>query len=77
MTSTTMSVTEAKSHFSALVDMAAAGTPVTISRFNKPLVTIVPAPEHASRRFGIYAGLVPDDAALLAPMSEDELAAWE
>lgn len=77
MSTMTVSVSEVKAHLSALLETAAAGTPVTIARHGKPLVTMLPASDHAPRVFGIYPGRVPDDEALLAPMTEEELAAWE
>ena len=60
----TVSVEEAKTHLSRLVEAAAKGEPFIIAKAGKPLVKVVPldAPA-AARRLGFMRGAftVPDD----------------
>ena len=50
----------AKTHFSRLVDQAAAGEEITIAKGGKPVARLVPLPAHqtqARRRLGALAGI--------------------
>lgn len=75
-----MTAAEAKAHLSELLDRAAAGQETTITRRGKPVARIVPlaAEELPPRKPGRWKGLLTyDNEKLWAPMSEEELAAWE
>jgi prevent-host-death family protein len=78
MTKTTMvNVAEAKAHLSALIDRAAAGEEIILSRAGRPLVRLVPLAERAPRQPGVRRNWqVPDDLFLEAT-DEAELAAAE
>lgn len=73
-----ISAAEAKAKLSSLLDRAARGEEITITRHGKPVARIVPAAELPPRKPGRWKGLVQfDDDALLEPMSEEDLAAWD
>lgn len=76
----TLNVHEAKTHFSKLLDRAHAGEEIIIAKAGKPyarLVKIEDAPPF-KRVPGGWPELanVPDEV-WLAPMSDDDLDAWE
>jgi len=62
----TVNVHSAKTHFSRLVDQAAAGEEIIIAKAGKPvakLVPLTPRPDRRKRRLGALAGVavVPPD----------------
>ncbi len=61
----TVSLFDAKTHLSRLIDQIASGaeTEIMISRNGKPVARLVPIQEDASRRIGVARGefVVPDD----------------
>jgi prevent-host-death family protein len=61
----TVSLFEAKTHFSRLIDQIASGaeSEIVISRNGKPVARVVPIREDVSRRIGLAKGEfeVPDD----------------
>lgn len=61
----TVSLFDAKTHLSRLIEQIASGTEdeIVISRNGKPVARVVPMAEDATRRIGIAAGEfeVPDD----------------
>ena len=67
----------AKTNLSKLIDAALAGEDVVIAKGRKPAVRLVPIPQ-GRFKLGLLKGQLsgpgPD---FLAPMDEDELAAWE
>jgi prevent-host-death family protein len=69
----------AKTHFSRLVDRAAAGEEITIAKAGRPVARLVPLNEavRAKRRLGSLAGraVVPPD--FDAPLPDDVLASFE
>jgi prevent-host-death family protein len=79
----TFNIHEAKTHFSRLVDQAAAGGEVVIAKAGKPVAKLVPfskSPERAAlpkRKLGILEGkaIIPDD--FDAPLPDDVLALFE
>lgn len=71
----TRNVAEAKATLSQLLDAALAGEEVVIARAGTPLVRLVPVQEPARRELGFMPGHVPDE--FFAPLSGDELAAWQ
>ena len=73
---TTVNVQDAKTRLSELLKRVEAGEEIVIARAGKPIAELRPV-EPAQLVFGRFAhlGPVPDDA--FAPLSEEELAAWE
>ncbi|MBA2496043.1 MAG: type II toxin-antitoxin system Phd/YefM family antitoxin [Acidimicrobiia bacterium] len=70
-----VNVAEAKAHLSQLLEDAAAGEDIVIARAGRPVARLVPLAEPALRPLG-FLPLVVDDS-LFAPLTDDELAAWE
>jgi len=71
-------VAEAKAHLSELLDRAAAGETITITRHGKPVARLQPAAPPPLRRPRRWKGLMHiDDTALDAPTPDDEIATWE
>ena len=70
----TASVAETKAKLSELLDRAAAGEEIVVTRSGKPIARLAPLREKSPRPFGVakHWPRIPDDA-LLAAMSEDEL----
>jgi prevent-host-death family protein len=76
----TVNIHAAKTHFSRLVDQAAAGEEITIAKGGKPVARLVPlsAPrEPTRRRLGALSGIarVPED--FDAPLPDAVLDAFE
>ncbi len=67
---------EAKSQLSYLVEQAEAGEEIVIARAGKPVVRLVPV-QAAVRRFGRWRGKVVMSDDFDAPLSAEDLAAWE
>ena len=73
----TFNIHDAKTRFSQLVDKAAAGEDVVISRHGKPLVRLTQLAESTRRvRFGVLQGKV-KVADLYAPLPDHVLAEFE
>jgi prevent-host-death family protein len=73
MMSRTISLYDAKTNLSALIEEAAAGTEIVIAKNGKPRARLVPLAEinRAERPFGLYAGKVRFLEDLDAPWPED------
>ncbi|HNQ06893.1 MAG TPA: type II toxin-antitoxin system prevent-host-death family antitoxin [Tetrasphaera sp.] len=71
----TYTVQAAKTQLSRILHDVEAGAEVTISRADRPVARLVPVEPVAKRRFGMMNFLVPAD--FDAPLSEEELSAWE
>jgi prevent-host-death family protein len=71
----TASVAEAKAKLSELLDRAAAGEEIVVTRSGKPIARLAPLREKSPRPFGVarHWPQIPDDA-LLAAMEADDLA---
>lgn len=77
---TKVNIHEAKTHFSRLVERALAGEEIVIARGGKPLLKLVPLEGvGALRPIGLHRQALGDDfeRRSLAPLSGDELKAWE
>ncbi len=77
---TTINIHAAKTHFSRLVDEAAAGAEIVIAKAGKPvarLVTLIPVEERPKRRLGALAGLARAPADFDAPLPDAVLDAFE
>ncbi|SRR5258708_16976930 len=77
-TSKHVTIRQAKSDLSRLIERALRGEEVVIHRGGEPVVRLVPVnrPE-ARRKFGAFKGKVRVPASFFKPMPEEELAAWE
>ncbi|MFY9237467.1 MAG: type II toxin-antitoxin system Phd/YefM family antitoxin [Roseovarius sp.] len=73
---TQFNIHSAKTNLSKLIEAALAGDEVIIARGTKPVVRLVPIPDEGFK-LGILKkelGATPD---FLAPLSDDDLDAWE
>ena len=69
-----ISVAETKARLSELLDRAAAGEEIVVTRSGKPIARLVPLAEKAPRPFGVakhWPEIAEDE--LLAPMDESDL----
>lgn len=71
----TVNVQDAKTQLSRLLAAVEAGETIIIARAGKPIAQLVPLQSPPPRAFGTMDFDVPDD--FDAPLSDDELAAWE
>lgn len=72
-----VNIYEAKTRFSQLVDKAAAGEDVVISRHGKPVARLTRLAEPERRvRFGVLAGKVRVADDFDTPLPDDELAGF-
>lgn len=73
-----VNIYEAKTHFSKLVDRAAAGHEVIIAKAGRPVARLVPYRESVARRVpGFLKGKIWIAPDFDAPLPEDILAAFE
>ena len=69
-----VNVAEAKAKFSHLLDRAAGGEEIVISRSGKPVARLVALAKPQKRPFGIAKHWkIPADDVLFAPMSEEDI----
>jgi antitoxin (DNA-binding transcriptional repressor) of toxin-antitoxin stability system len=74
---TTVSVHEAKTHLSRLIEKVLAGEEVVISRNNQPVVRLVrEGPPKKKPLLGALKGQFTLDDSFFDPLPEEELAAW-
>lgn len=75
---TTVSVHEAKTHLSRLIERVLAGEEVVIARNKEPVVRLVrEAPPKKKPLLGAMKGRLGDiDESVFAPMSDEELKDW-
>lgn len=74
----TVNIHEAKTHFSRLVDAAAAGEEIVIAKAGKPTARLVPVTHSKTmRRFGALKGQIRIGADFDGPLPDDILAAFE
>jgi prevent-host-death family protein len=72
-----VNVAEAKAHLSALMDRAAAGEEIILSRAGRPVARLMPLEEQTPRQPGLLKHWqIPDDL-FLEPMDEEDLRAAE
>jgi prevent-host-death family protein len=72
-----VNIAEAKAKLSALVDRAAAGEEIILSRAGRPVARLMPLEEQTPRRPGLLRDWqIPDDL-FLEPMDEEDLRAAE
>jgi len=74
---TTVSVREAKTHLSRLIEKVLAGEEVIVERNHKPVIKLVPAqPPKKKPLLGALKGKFELDDAFFEPLSEEELSHW-
>ena len=74
----TVNIHDAKTHFSRLVDAAAAGEEIVIAKAGKPAARLGPLePVKPKRRFGGLKGKVQIAEDFDAPLPDDVLASFE
>lgn len=73
-----VTVHEAKTHLSRLLERVERGEEVVIARGRTPVARLVPVSraERGGRRFGALRGLVVVGKEFFDPLPEDELARW-
>ena len=71
----TVTIHEAKTHFSKLVDRAHAGEEIIVAKGDKPWARLVPLARPEPRRPGLFHGVIPA-AVALAPLSDAEVTEW-
>jgi prevent-host-death family protein len=72
-----VNIAEAKAKLSALVDRAAAGEEIVLSRAGRPVARLMPLEEQTPRQPGVRRHWrIPDDL-FLEPMDEEDLRAAE
>jgi prevent-host-death family protein len=80
---TIVTVHEAKTHLSRLINRVLAGEEITVARGKNPVIKLVPANQPKKKRqLGWLAHTVPQGQPAIPdsfwePMSEDEMALWE
>ncbi len=72
-----VTVHEAKTNLSRLLDDALAGHTVIIARRDKPVVRLEPVEPARRRRPGRLKGKIAIEERFYEPLPEDELKAWE
>jgi len=76
----TFNVHAAKTHFSRLVDEAAAGEEIIIAKAGKPVAKLVPlvsSQDRPKRRLGLLSGKAVMPADFYAPLPDDVLDGFE
>jgi prevent-host-death family protein len=68
---------EAKTELSRLVERALSGEDVVIARAGVPVVRLVPIAAQGKRKLGQWAGRVKMADDFDAPLSDEDLEAWE
>ena len=73
----TVSVHEAKTHLSRLIERVLAGEEIVVARNKEPVIKLVPAaPQKKKPLLGALKGQFTVDDSFFEPMSEEELALW-
>ena len=68
----TVNIHEAKTHFSRLVDEAAGGREIVVSKAGKPAARLVPLRKSpVPRRFGVLKGKIRIRADFMLPLPDD------
>ncbi|MBC7986791.1 MAG: type II toxin-antitoxin system Phd/YefM family antitoxin [Sphingomonadaceae bacterium] len=74
---TTVSVHEAKTHLSRLIEKVLAGEEVVIARNKEPVVRLIrEAPPKKKPLLGALKGQISFDDSFFDPLTEEDLAAW-
>jgi prevent-host-death family protein len=74
----TVTMHQAKTNLSRLIERAARGEEIIIARGSKPLVRLVPVgPVNGKRQPGALKGKISIGPEFFEPLPDDELARWE
>ncbi len=73
----TVNVADAKAHLSALMDRAAAGEEIVLTRAGRPVARLMPLAERSPRQPGVRREWRIPDELFLEPADEEDLAAAE
>ena len=73
----TVNIHAAKTHFSRLVDEAAAGDEIIIAKAGKPVAKLVPLAQRPKRRLGMLTGVASIPPDFDAPLPDDVIDAFE
>lgn len=74
---TTVSVHEAKTHLSRLIERVLAGEEIVVARNKEPVIKLIPAvPPKKKPLLGALKGQVLIDDRFFEPLPEEELARW-
>lgn len=73
----TVNVADAKAHLSALIDRAAAGEEIVLTRAGRPVARLMPLAERSPRQPGVRREWRIPDELFLEPADEEDLAAAE
>jgi antitoxin (DNA-binding transcriptional repressor) of toxin-antitoxin stability system len=73
----TVTIHVAKTQLSRLIEAALAGEEVVIAKGDKPMVRLVAIPQGQFKLGVLKPGALGDGPDFLAPIDDDELAAWE
>lgn len=76
-----INVHAAKTHLSRLLERAHAGEEIILAKGGKPYARLMPLAEKRPRQFGFLAGQIQlseaENAELMRPLTDEELADWE
>ena len=72
----TVTIHEAKTHLSRLIERARQGEDIVIAKGKEPVVRLSPVQQHRPPRPGAWKGLAWASDEAFAPMTEDELVEW-
>lgn len=73
----TVTVHQAKTHLSQLIQRALRGEEIIIARGKTPVVRIQPLAPKVERKFGAMKGRARVDDSFFDPLPDEELALWE
>jgi prevent-host-death family protein len=74
----TVTIHEAKTNLSRLIEKACRGEEIVIARGPEPVVRLVPiSGKKGKRKLGLLKGKLEVGPEFFEPLSEDELARWE
>lgn len=71
----TVTIHEAKTHLSRLIERARQGEEIVIAKGREPVVKLTPVAPKRIRTPGAWKGLI-DTSRIEEPMTEEELADW-
>lgn len=76
-----INVHAAKTHLSRLLERAHGGEEIILAKGGKPYARLMPLEQKRPRRFGLLAGKIQlseaENAELMRPLTDEELADWE
>ncbi len=73
----TVTIHQAKTSLSKLIERACAGEEIVIARGKVPVARLEPLAAQPGRKFGAMRGKARTDESFFEPLPKDELGAWE